>query len=693
MVSGSVAPPRLDLGNEELVRSHVHAIWLAESGQSMRSSLTEVLDMAGDQPSLAILPDIWRALTEPVVARRATTRAQRVLDELRTAWTASDDPVAWWHDGWVHDTVARAADNLDRAIDRWRDLYRITRVEYLEQGNLAVAPGASRKAQEVAAVREREARDRLRLLANENSDTVQTDFYSYRYLASEGFLPGYSFPRLPLAAYIPGSRGSQRDHDGGYLQRPRFVAIREFGPGALIYHEGSRYEVVRVQLPRATGMTAGVDTEDARRCGACGYHHPISVGIDTCEHCGTALGAKTYGLLRLQTVHTRRRERISSDEEERRRSGFEIETSFRFASHGDRAGRIDAIAVADDEPVTELVYGDAATIRLANVGRRRRKDSNDRGFWLDPIEGKWLSDRQATDATVDTEDLEPIDDARTKKKVIPYVEDTRNILLVRDSQRLELIAATSARYALERGIEATFQLEDSELDSTALPDEDGRGRMLFTESAEGGAGVLRRLVSDPAALAQVAATALGLLHFDPISGSDLGHAEGTTERCELGCYDCLLSFANQSEHALIDRHQAREVLMRLAGSTTEAGGGGRSRNATIDALLAACDSELERRFITWLDRSGLRLPDRAQVHVQAADSRPDFVYDLPSGPVAVFIDGPVHEGSGAVSRDALASERLVNGGWDVIRVAHDADWPALAATRPSVFGILVGPSA
>jgi len=88
--------------------------------------------------------------------------------------------------------------------------------------------------------------------------------------------------------------------------------------------------------------------------------------------------------LRLQTVHTRRRERISSDEEERRRSGFEIETSFRFATHGDRAGRIDATAVVAGELVTDLAYGDAATIRLANVGRRRRKDNNDRGFWLDP---------------------------------------------------------------------------------------------------------------------------------------------------------------------------------------------------------------------------------------------------------------------------------------------------------------------
>src|ERR1700683_4036123 len=40
MVSGSVVPPRLDLGNEELVRSHVHAIWLAETRPSLGGSLT-----------------------------------------------------------------------------------------------------------------------------------------------------------------------------------------------------------------------------------------------------------------------------------------------------------------------------------------------------------------------------------------------------------------------------------------------------------------------------------------------------------------------------------------------------------------------------------------------------------------------------------------------------------------------------
>ncbi|HEX5501081.1 MAG TPA: DEAD/DEAH box helicase, partial [Thermomicrobiales bacterium] len=38
MVAGAVAPPRLDLANEDLVRAHVHAIWLTETRQSLGRS-------------------------------------------------------------------------------------------------------------------------------------------------------------------------------------------------------------------------------------------------------------------------------------------------------------------------------------------------------------------------------------------------------------------------------------------------------------------------------------------------------------------------------------------------------------------------------------------------------------------------------------------------------------------------------
>src|SRR4029453_9018298 len=36
MVSGQVRPPRLDLANEDLLRAHVHAVWLAAPGVRLR---------------------------------------------------------------------------------------------------------------------------------------------------------------------------------------------------------------------------------------------------------------------------------------------------------------------------------------------------------------------------------------------------------------------------------------------------------------------------------------------------------------------------------------------------------------------------------------------------------------------------------------------------------------------------------
>ena len=79
-------------------------------------------------------------------------------------------------------------------------------------------------------------------------------------------MPGYNFPRLPLSAYIPGRRTKQRDE---YLSRPRFLAISEFGPRAIVYHEGSRYLINRVILP--VGEDEHLPTHRAKQCQNCGY--------------------------------------------------------------------------------------------------------------------------------------------------------------------------------------------------------------------------------------------------------------------------------------------------------------------------------------------------------------------------------------------------------------------------------------
>ena len=419
---------------------------------------------------------------------------------------------------------------FDDACNRWRDLYRVA---------LPGVQGAVRQVRRhlrsgtrsasSAARRANDARIQLNLLSNEDSDDFQTDFYSYRYFASEGFLPGYSFPRLPLAAYIPGLTGRR---EGDYIQRPRFIGIAEFGPGAVIYHEGARYQVVSVTLPPSELGKDGTVTTTARRCGACGYLHREAVGIDVCENCREPLRETTRDLLRLTTVRTARRDRISSDEEERRRSGFELQTSYRFAQHGAKPGRIDATATDDTGEILSLAYGDSATIRVTNIGRRRRANPDVHGYLIDVTTGRWLKENER-DETPEEEGLETADKIKRKQRVIPYVEDRRNILVTRLAGPVSLETAITAAIALERGIEAAFQLEDSELSSEGLPDQDGRGRALFIESAEGGAGVLRRLVDDPGALAQ------GRPHRPGDHALRPGHRRGGQRRtCPTGSAAC-----------------------------------------------------------------------------------------------------------------------------------------------------------
>jgi len=677
MVSGAVAPPRLDLTNQDLIRAHVHAIWLAETGQSLHRSLVSLLDAAGDKPTLEILDEVRAALNSPAAKGAALTRARTLL----TATSEVRD-APWYDDEWLERAIDHAPQAFDDACDRWRDLFRTAQREAQQQSrivqDLSSAPDVKRQAQ----ARRKEAESQLELLRAEGAELQQSDFYSYRYFASEGFLPGYSFPRLPLAAFIPGARRGGRS-DGDYVQRPRFLAISEFGPGALIYHEGARYEVKRVALPIRADGGEGLPLDSAKTCAECGYLHTFTkVGPDLCDWCGAPLGMATSNLLRMQTATTVRRERISSDEEERRRAGFEIVTALAFAG-GDSKDHRQTAEVRDGagELLATLTYGDTATIRRMNVGLTRRKDPDQQGYYIEPDSGRWLK-RPGDDTPGDLDDTGT---ARRPQLVIPYVEDRRNALLLRWEQALPGAVLVGLMFALKRGIEAVYQLEDSELAVEALPRRADPRYALFYESSEGGAGVLRRLATEPDQLDTVARESIEVLHFD-LDGRDTNHAPGAVERCERACYDCLLAYSNQPDHTILDRHAVVPLLVALAGSTTSAGGPTNTPAAEHARLVEETDSELEVRWLETIDDGGYRRPDAAQVLVEDASARPDFVYRLKDAQVAVFVDGPHHDGPAQQLTDSAAEERLETLGWTVLRFRKDGDWISQISTMPSVFG-------
>jgi hypothetical protein len=294
----------------------------------------------------------------------------------------------WYSEGWLDSVVEGVFRQFDHACERWRAVYRAACRQRDTQNAIVVDASASPESRAEAQRLRTEAETQISLLLDEGQE-IQSDFYSYRYLAGEGFLPGYNFPRLPLAAYLPGrKRGTGRDE---FVSRPRFLAVSEFGPGATIYHEGSRYRVVRVLLSVQDG---GERTTTAKFCGNCGYGHLGDVsGDEVCRYCGALLSGPGHlhfiNLLRLDNVATRRADRITSDEEERMRRGYEMKTALRFAETADGLACTHGTVADAGGEIAHMTYAPTATLWRLNLGWNRRQDKSHYGFLLDLETGKW----------------------------------------------------------------------------------------------------------------------------------------------------------------------------------------------------------------------------------------------------------------------------------------------------------------
>ena len=277
---------------------------------------------------------------------------------------------------------------------------------------------------------------------------------------------------------------------------------------------------------------------------------------------------------------------------------------------------------------------------------------------------------------------------KTIQRITPFVQDTRNILIVHPNPEIDL-NAVALRYALKRGIEQEFQLEEAELAAEPLPDREAATAILYYEAAEGGAGVLTRLASDPGVIARITRKALEVCHYTSKSGAWTGIAdlENTGEDCEAGCYRCLLSYYNQPDHPQIDRRDEAmlDLLCRLTCSEPNRISTPVNGDDTFEELWAASGSSLERAWLRFIRDGKYRLPDRAQPLMKEFETRPDFAYT--ESQTIVFIDGPAHAGVRQRKADERVSHRLEGAGYTVVRFGTDrASWKHVVREYTWVFG-------
>jgi hypothetical protein len=172
-------------------------------------------------------------------------------------------------------------------------------------------------------------------------------------------------------------------------------------------------------------------------------------------------------ILRIDNVETQPAERITANDEERQRQGFEIQTVFTWPT---RDSRLDVqTATAEDVagPVVRIDYASGALISRVNKGLRRRKEKTILGFGIDPASGRWTKGPDEDDGN------DP--DQSAPQRVVPIVQDNKNAALFRivgEPGAPEVMA--TLQHALTRGIDVVFQLEEGETLSEPTPTRENR---------------------------------------------------------------------------------------------------------------------------------------------------------------------------------------------------------------------------
>ena len=494
----------------------------------------------------------------------------------------------WYNEAWLAARCKEFYRKLDQSFDRWRRLFRAASA-MIEKGTITMNdPTVTASSYESNEAKRRiaiGARQRDLLLNNitRAEGSGESEFYVYRYLASEGFLPGYNFTRLPVRAFV----GRRNQKEGTYISRPRFIALREFGPGNLIYHDGGKFRITRMQFTEADLKTKSLKIS-------------LKTGYAWLNESGTAINndpitseplkgqdtTRVYNnrLLELVESDTQPVERISSEEEDRTSTGYEIEQYFNYPKGIEETRQ--TTLYASGQALLNIIFCKATQLIQVNKKWRRSKDEDEAGFKIGRTSGKWLRKSEL-------DDVEREKDPSLTVHLI--TTDTADSLYIQPVETLALTdeGVISLTFALKRAIERVFQIEESEVNVWFMGPEDSRNILIY-EAAEGSLGILSQLINDTSRLREVFTEAYKVIQYDPVSKQD------TAPDKPRASYDDLLSYYNQRYHEKLDRHSikgALELLMICDSDNTAAlSNGFSSRDKHYQYLLESYDqnSEMEK---------------------------------------------------------------------------------------------------
>ena len=669
MVAGSVVPPRIDQFNEELLNTHFNSWMLMNLGiGELKTSVAEVLDLS-DERKVKVSQSIIDQIDNSILNNKDyyTDEFLKVVAPLYTDLLKT----YWFSPHWIENKVQSFSASFTKAFSRWITLFQtacIMRDEAQKIIDNHIIKSDSPEKKD-AKRQEAIARRQIALLKNDSKSTFsnESEFYVFRYLAAEGFLPGYNFTRLPVRAFL----GYAYKDDGEYISRPRSLALREFGPGNIVYHNGSKYRITRMAVPDSENMQRKIkiskDTgfafldEDATHANV----DPITNVELKCEP-----GEYLTNLIEVSESEGIPTERISCIEEERAETRYEVSEYFRYTKGIENTKSL--VIANQGQKMLNLIY-DQAT-ELIKLNRKMRRSPEPAGFNINPANGVWLSEK----------DLQRPEINETKKSVMIFARDTADTLYIQPLSNLEMSAeqTVSLSYALKRGIEKVFQVEENEIGVSVLGNPE-KPNLLIYEASEGSLGILSTLVQEPGTLQRVFEESYRAMHFDPETREET--EEGT--KTPKASYTDLLSYYNQTHHNILDRHSIREALEKLMDCEFSVVQGNNDRDEQYKLLLETYDknSATEHKLIKFLYENGYALPDSAQHNFAHYYINADFVYKNGGSPAFIFCDGSVHDLEKVAEDDHKKRDLLYDSGHDIIVWHHTESVEDLVNRRKDIF--------
>jgi superfamily II DNA/RNA helicase/ribosomal protein L37AE/L43A len=646
IISGKISPPRFMLDSRQLVSAHIHSMVLERISLKLENGFGKFLDLEKD--GYPILPDYRQDLD---------SRISEVKKELEIAVEATfkDElgTISWLNQEFIDGTISSFVRDFESAIDYWRKEYESLDREHKDlsakQRTTRFSPADENR---IAAISRK----------LQNMREGERDFYTYKFLASRGFLPNYGFGGSSMYLAL-----SESEDD---IVRDRVMAITEFAPGNTVYYQGSKYVVtyarpeVKDQKPVRTAILVCPNCSTVLRGDAANT-------AAACPKCGASFTGTHPNLngLEMPDMFAWKRTRITSDEEERLRLGYKLTT------HYERGTGLQSFDVTlNGSSVMRMDYEHNARIIQLNRGtKKNQEDGQESGFVLCTACNRWLFGEEKIADHFDPETQYRRCPKNARKEdmlagIFLFSSGSHDAITLTvpppseiGQEKLESFYVT-LKESLLQGMQIALNLGESEVGSLILSERENPGRfqILLYEMAEGGTGAVTAF-HDSAKFRQIVARAREILHDG---------AEKTA--CVKACYECLLNFHNQREHELLDRSLILPFLRSLELAEVKEGSPKASQDDELRRLLGQCGSNFEREVLRRMVLEKIPLPDRAQYKVYDGDrpvAKPDFFYTTKN--LAVFVDGPPHDRDYVMKDDEKKRAELKSLGYRVFSVSYE----------------------